>query len=356
MSRYFILVPILLFIVTSCGSNESSRSSISEQDDELVLMTHDSFAISEELLAEFEAEYGVRINLLPAGDAGSALNQAILSRDNPLADLFYGVDNAFLGRALEEEIFEPYRSPLLESIPDSLELDDSYHLLPVDYGDVCLNYDKNWFAQNTQAPPVSLLDLVEPEYERLLVVENPATSSPGLAFLLATIDVFGTKGSYTYLDFWQELRENGVMVTDGWEDAYFGHFSATGNGDRPIVVSYASSPPAEVVFADPPIDEPPTASVTGPGTCFRQVEFVGILQGTENQELAEKFVDFMLSKNFQEDIPLNMFVFPANQEAALPDVFVQWATLTEEPTSIDPAKIDANRERWIEAWTDVVLR
>jgi thiamine transport system substrate-binding protein len=266
------------------------------------------------------------------------------------------VDNAFLGRALTEEIFEPYRSPLLDSIPDYLELDNSYHLLPVDYGDVCLNYDKNWFEENSQAPPASLLDLVEPEFERLLVVENPATSSPGLAFLLATIDAFGMEGSYTYLDYWKELRDNDVMITDGWEDAYYGHFSATGSGDRPVVVSYASSPPAEVVFAEPPIDEPPSASVTEPGTCFRQVEFVGILKGTENQDLAEEFIDFMLSKRFQEDIPLNMFVFPANQDAALPDVFTRWATLTEKPASIDPVEIDANREEWIKAWTDVVLR
>jgi thiamine transport system substrate-binding protein len=192
MKKYLILLPILLFMITSCGSDEPSDRSKTGEVSELTVMTHDSFAASEELLAEFEAENGVKLNLLPAGDAGSALNQAILSKDNPLADLLYGVDNAFLGRALTEEIFEPYRSPLLDSIPDYLELDNSYHLLPVNYGDVCLNYDKNWFEENSQVPPASLLDLVEPEYERLLVVENPATSSPGLAFLLATIDAFGT--------------------------------------------------------------------------------------------------------------------------------------------------------------------
>jgi len=356
MNKKLILLTVLMFMIASCGSDATSGSLETDRVDELTLMTHDSFAISEELLAEFESEYGAKMILLPAGDTGAALNQAILSQDNPLADLFFGVDNAFLGRALAEEIFEPYQSPLLESIPDKLELDDSYHLLPVDYGDVCLNYDKKWFAQNLQSPPRSLSDLAEAEYENLLVVENPATSSPGLAFLLATIDEFGTEGSYTYVDYWQALRENGVLVTDGWEDAYFGHFSATSSGDRPLVVSYASSPPAEVVFADPPINEPPTASVTSPGTCFRQIEFVGILKGTENRDLAERFVDFMLSKDFQEDIPLNMFVFPANQDAALPDVFVQWAALTEEPASIAPAEIDANREDWIEVWTDVVLR
>jgi thiamine transport system substrate-binding protein len=319
-------------------------------------MTHDSFDASEEVLAEFEAANNARIVLLPAGDTGAALNQAILSKDDPLADVFFGVDNSFMSRALGADLFEAYESPLLANVPDELELDSSFRLLPVDYGDVCLNYDKAWFADHDLSLPQSLVDLTDAKYQGLTVVENPATSSPGLAFLLATVDVFGVDGDYTYLDYWRDLRANDVLVTAGWEDAYYGQFSAAGSGDRPLVVSYASSPPAEVVFADPPVEEPPTASVTEPGTCFRQVEFVGILKGTAEREVAEALIDFLLSKTFQEDIPLHMFVFPANQDAALPEVFVQWAAVPAEPTYVDPAEINANREAWIEAWTDVVLR
>ena len=323
---------------------------------ELTVMTHDSFDASEEVLAQFEADHNVKLVLLPAGDAGTALNQAILSRDNPLADVFYGVDNTFLSRALDADLFESYESPLLAEVPDRFELDDSYRMLPVDYGDVCLNYDKAWFAENEVEPPQGLDDLADPAYKGLLVAENPATSSPGLAFLLATIDTYGTEGDYTYLDYWADLRENDVMITNDWNDAYYGNFTVASDGDRPIVVSYASSPPAEVIFADPPVDEAPSASVTAPGTCFRQVEFVGILHGTERRELAKAFVDFMLSETFQEDIPLKMFVFPVNENAELPEAFVQYAELSEEPASVDPAQIDANREQWIEAWTDTVLR
>lgn len=348
-------IPLILLIVcsllaTACTTQEP------DQPAKLTLMTHDSFDIGEAVLEEFESANGVEIVLLPAGDAGVALNQAILSKENPLADVFFGVDNTFMSRALEADIFEAYDSTELANVPDNLKLDASNRLLPVSYGDVCLNYDKEWLSARGIEPPGSLLDLTMPEYRDLTVVQNPATSSPGLAFLLATVDAFGEEATYSYLDYWRELRDNGVLVTDGWEDAYFGRFSAASDGNRPIVVSYASSPPAEVVFADPPIDEPPTASVTGPGTCFRQIEFVGILRGASQPEHARAFVDFMLGKSFQEDIPLHMFVFPANAEAELPEVFTKWAPLSEEPATVEPAAIDRNREKWINAWTDVVLR
>ncbi len=356
-----MLFLIIVFLLVSCGvempaPDDSQSLDTAEPVTELTLMSHDSFAISEDVLSEFEEMAGARIVLLPAGDTGAALNQAILAKDNPLADLFFGVDNTFMSRALAEDIFEPYQSASLDLVPDSLELDETYRLIPVDYGDVCLNYDIDWFVKNELNPPTTLTDLTQPPYESLTIVENPATSSPGLAFLLTTIATFGEEGRYSYLDFWRDMRQNDVMVVDGWEEAYFGQFSATSDGERPLVVSYASSPPAEVVFADPPVDRPPTASVTEPDTCFRQVEFVGILRGTQNRDGAEKLVDFMLSKRFQEDIPLNMFVFPANQEAELPDVFLEWADIPNEPAMVSPEEIDAHREEWIEAWTDVVLR
>jgi thiamine transport system substrate-binding protein len=316
-------------------------------------MSHDSFNVSEEVIAEFEAANNVSVELLPSGDAGAALNQAILSKNNPLADVFFGVDNTFLSRALKADIFEPYASPLLADVPDDLELDAGHRLLPVDYGDVCLNYDKFWFAERGIEPPANLESLKDPTYKGLTVVENPATSSPGLAFLLATVGGFGEDG---YLDYWQSLRENDVLVVDGWEEAYYGQFTAASDGDRPIVVSYASSPPAEVYFAEQPREEAPTGVVLADGACFRQIEFIGILRGTKQSVLAEKLIDFMLDKRFQEDIPLQMFVFPANQTAALPEVFVKFAETPERPAFVSPEAIEANREAWIEAWTETVLR
>jgi thiamine transport system substrate-binding protein len=344
MKRWLIILFLLGTAVTACNANEPAV---------ITLMSHDSFAISEETIAAFEAENGVTVELLPSGDAGAALNQAILAKDVPLADVFFGVDNTFMGRALAAGIFEPYESPLLVQIPDELELDAEHRLLPVDYGDVCLNYDKAWFATNGLPLPQSLADLTDPAYAGLLVVENPATSSPGLAFLLATIAEFGEEG---YLDFWANLRANDVLVTNGWEEAYRGSFSVASDGERPLVVSYASSPPAEFIYADPPLAEAPSASLVGPGMCYRQIEFVGILAGTEKRELAEKLIDFMLSQPFQEDMPLNMFVYPANEQAALPAAFVEWTQVPGETAVLSPETIDSHREQWIEAWTEVVLR
>lgn len=328
-----------------CGEKKESPT--------LTVMVHDSFKISDALVKDFEKSHGCTLVILRAGDAGAVLNQALLTKNNPLADVLFGVDNTFMSRALDGGIFEPYASPLLSDIPDELELDRSHRLLPVDFGDVCLNYDKAWFTKHGVNPPTTLEDLLKPAYKDLLVVENPATSSPGLAFLLTTIGCFGEKG---FREYWRGLRNNGVLVTSGWEDAYWGQFSAASKGSRPIVVSYATSPAAEVYFSESKPAEPPTAAVLTPNTAFRQIEFVGVLKGAKNKALAQAFVDMMLDRSFQEQIPLSMFMFPANKNARLPDVFLKHARSADKPVALDAGDISAKREAWIEAWTEVVLR
>jgi thiamine transport system substrate-binding protein len=344
MKQIVFLVLTVTFALVSCAPKAPP---------ELTVMTHDSFAVSQEVVQAFEQVNNVKVTFLASGDAGAALNKAILTKDAPLADVLYGVDNTFLSRALEADIFETYRSPGLAKIPAAFQLDLSNRLSPVDYGDVCINYDKAYFAGKNLSVPAELEDLLIPEYNGLLVVENPATSSPGLAFLLATVAHFGDPG---YLDFWAALRDNGLVVVNDWETAYYTNFSASsGRGSQPMVVSYGSSPPAEVIFAETPLNDAPTASIVGPDTCFRQIEFVGILKGTQQRALAEKFVDFMLSKQFQEDMPSQMFVFPVNPDATLPDAFVKYAQIPDQPAQLDSSLIAANREKWIQAWTDVVL-
>ena len=322
----------------------------------LTVMTHDSFDLSREVITAFEESCNCEVQFLKAGDTGLMLNQTLLSKDNPLADVLYGVDNTFLSRALAGDIFEPYQSPLLADVADGLKLDPTFRMLPVDYGDVCLNYDKAWFEEHELAPPDDLPALTQPEYRGLTVVSNPATSSPGLVFLLTTVGRFGETGSYTYLDYWAGLRANDVLVADGWEDAYWGHFTYASDGDRPIVVSYASSPPVEVYFSEEAFDEAPTGVVVADGSCFRQIEFVGVLKGTENRDLAEQWIDFMLGTTLQEDIPLKMFVFPASSKAELPEVFSRFAEVPQSPATVDPEAIESNREAWIRAWVKAVLR
>ena len=342
MKKLTLLLSSLLFLLVSCTPKEPAT---------LTVMAHDSFAISEDVVTAFETANNVDVVFLASGDAGTMLNKAILAKDAPLADVMFGVDNTFLSRALEADIFDAYQSPALSDIPAEFVLDSSFRALPVDYGDVCINYDKKYFAENNVAVPTSFEDLAKPEYNGLLVVENPATSSPGLAFMLATRAYFGDG----FLDYWQSLKENGVVVVDGWETAYYTNFSASsGQGPQPMVVSYASSPAAEVFFATEPPADAPTASIVASGMCFRQIEFVGILKNGQNRDLAEKFVDFMLGKQFQEDMPLNMFVYPVNQSAQLPDVFMQYAQVAKQPASITYDDIAANRDAWIEAWNEVM--
>lgn len=338
----WVLVSFMLF---GCAPAEPGQ---------LTVMTHDSFSISEKLIQTFEQAEQVQVRFLASGDAGAVLNKAILTRDAPLADVMFGVDNTFLSRALNADIFEPYSSPVLSQISPEFQLDPSMRLTPVDFGDVCINFDKAYFARQALPVPETLEDLLHPEYRDLFVTPNPATSSPGLAFLLATVKHFGDPG---YLDFWAGLRDNGLVVVGDWETAYYTNFSASsGRGLQPLVVSYATSPPAEVVFAEVEMTEAPTASIVGPQTCFRQIEFVGILKGTRQLALAEKFIDFLLSEPFQEDVPLQMFVFPVNSRAVLPEVFVQFAQVPEQPAEMSPAEIAQNRDAWIAAWTETVLR
>ncbi len=319
---------------------------------EIVLMSHDSFNATESLIAEFEKANNAKVKVLKSGDAGAALNQAILAKNNPLGDAFFGVDNTFLSRALKADIFEPYKPADADKIPAQFVLDKQFAMTPIDYGDVCLNYDVAYFKKKNLQPPQTLDDLTKPPYKSMTVVENPATSSPGLAFLVATVGRYGDK----YLDFWKAMRANDVLVSEGWEDAYYAKSSWGGKGgDRPIVVSYATSPAAEVFFSGGKLTAPPTGNVLGASACFRQIEFVGVFKGAKNPDLAKKFIDFMLTTKFQEDIPAQMFVFPVRPDAKLPD-FYKWAEIPKEPANVSAEAIDANRDKWIKEWTAVMLR
>ncbi len=314
---------------------------------QITVVTHDSFAVSVGIIEAFEERTGITVQLLAGEDTGSLLSQIVLTKDNPIADVVYGIDNTFLQRALEEDLFVPYRSPALATVPAELQLDPQGRVTPIDYGDVCVNY---WSDALDGPPPETLSDLTDPRHAGSFVTQNPETSSPGLAFLLATVAAFGEEG---WEDYWAALADGGVSVTAGWSEAYFGDFVA-GGGDRALVTSYATSPVAEVLFADPPTDTPPTGVLTD--GCFRQIEFAGILAGTSNLAGAQAFVDFMLSDEFQEDIPLNMFVFPASTTAQVPEVFATHAVAVEEPLSLDPALIAAERDNWTRRWVEIVLR
>jgi len=335
----------LAFAVFAAGCGGGSTP------DEVVLVTHDSFAISKDVKAAFERESGLTLRILQGGDANEMLNRALLTAGDPQGDAIFGLDDSVLSRALDGDLLEEYHSPELSTLEPDFSAPDP-HVTPVDHGEVCLNVDRTWFASHGIPPPRTLADLVLHRYRNQLVVENPATSSPGLAFLLATIATYGDR----WEAYWRALRANGVLAVDGWEEAYTQQVSgASGSpGKRPIVVSYASSPAAEVIFASKPPATAPTAAVED--GCYRQVEYAGVLRGARNEQGAKELIDFMLSRRFQADVPGSMFVYPVRAGVPLPEAFAKHALVPEDPLSLPAAEIDANRDRWLAAWTDIVVR
>ena len=351
-----LAVGLGLVTLSACGSSDGDDAS-GGGSKTVTLVSHNSWAVSKDVVAAFEKQSGYRLKVLEDGDAGQAVNKAVLTKDNPQGDVFFGVDNTLLSRALDNGLFQPYEAEGSDKVLPVYRVDqDKHRVTPVDTGDVCVNYDKAWFSEHGLTPPKSFDDLIKPEYKDLLVVENASTSSPGLGFLLGTAAEYGDDG---WQDYWKKLKANGVKVVDGWEQAYNEEFSGSAGGkqakaDRPLVVSYASSPPAEVVYADPK----PTTAPTGvaEGTCFRQVEYAGLLSNAKNPEGGKALLDFLLTKQFQDDMPLNMFVYPVLEGAQVPEEFVKFGPQAKDPETMDPAKIADNRDQWVKSWTSLVLK
>ncbi|WP_329364172.1 thiamine ABC transporter substrate-binding protein [Streptomyces sp. NBC_00669] len=347
-------------VLAGCGGSGSGsgsgKASGGKPSKTVTLVSHDSFAASKSVMAEFTKETGYTVKVLRGGDAGAAVNQAILTKDHPRGDVFFGVDNTLLSRALGNGLFDSYTAKGLDQVPADVQLDAGKHrVTPIDSGDVCVNYDRAYFTSHHLAPPQTFADLIKPQYKNLLVTENVSTSSPGLAFLLGTAATYGDAGWQAY---WKKLKANGVQVVDSWEQAYDSAFSGSAagkkaKGDKPLVVSYASSPPAEVVGVNPPPAQSPVGVATG--TCFRQIEFAGVLHGAKNPAGAEAFIDFMLSRTFQQDMPLQMYVDPVVKGATEPEVFTKYGAKVPHPTTLAPDKIAAKRDDWVKSWNSIVL-
>jgi thiamine transport system substrate-binding protein len=340
--------------LAACGNDTPAATA-----DTVTLVTYDSFPKADtslnEALATFTADTGIEVDVLVAGDTGTMLSKASLTAGNPEGDVMWGIDNTLLSRAIADDIFEPYlATPIADGsvqiAQEFLDLVPNAEATPVDFGDVCVNYDIDWFAERGLEPPTTFADLIDPAYAGQLVVQNPATSSPGLVFLLATIHEYGLEG---WQDYWSQLGANGVEVVDSWTSAYYERFTWAGGGPTPMVVSYGSSPPAEVLFADPPRTDAPTGVIED--TCFRQVEFAGVLRGTDAPDAARELVDFLISDAFQQELALNVFVYPTNQAVELPQEFIDFAVVPDTSRTLDPTVIDAERSTWINEWTELVL-
>ncbi len=355
-----VLVPIAALAgVVPFAATAAATAVTADEQATVTLVTYDSFPTADTTLNQsldrFTAETGIEVEILVAGDTGTMVSKAILTAGNPEGDVLFGVDNTYVSRAVEGGVFEPYEASGLEAVPaEFLEAApsdaDGPLVTPVDYGDVCVNYDIDWFDEHDLEPPTDLRSLTDPAYEDLLVVENPATSSPGLAFLMATVAEFG--GDWP--EFWADLDANGVEVVDDWTGAYYERFSGASDGPKPLVVSYGSSPPFEVIYAEEPVEQPSTGVLAD--TCFRQIEFAGVLAGTDAPAEARQLVDWMIGADFQAEIALNLFVYPVNDAVTLPAEIEEFSVVPDEPYTLEPDEITANREEWIEVWTDTVQR
>lgn len=354
MRRRTIVIPLLALglALAGCSSTEPEASPTPGQPSTVRLLAHDSFVLSEDLLAQLTAETGITLEVVSGSDAGSMVAGAVLAAGNPTADVMFGVDNTLLSRALDAGVFEPYESPELATLLPELQGDTGGGLVtPIDFGDVCVNIDDAELTARGVPAPATLDDLIDPTYRDMLVVQDPATSSPGLAFLLATIARYGDG----WPDYWTSLRENGVSVAGSWTDAYYGEFSGGGEGTRPLVVSYATSPPAEIVYAEDPKPERPSTSVMTDG-CYRQVEYAGVLAGAANPKGAQTVIDWLISEPVQADVPLSMFVFPARMGVPLPQVFEQFAATVDDPLQLPADDVAANLADWLAEWGSVMGR
>lgn len=363
-----VLVTALSIFGAACGSSGSSSNPTTAIGPVLVngtlprfdspvtlrVATHDSFAVTQSVLDEFEAETNISVELLPSGDAAAMTNAAILTAGNPVADVIFGFDENLLGSVLENNLLVAYEPERLRNVESGFNIDTSGFATPIDHGNVCVNFDRAAFSKSGVSLPSTFEDLTGSSVKNDLVVEDPSTSTPGLAFMLATIATFGggndSSSNAAWLNYWRELKANGVTVVDSWETAYYGSFSGgSGKGDRPLVVSYASSPPAEVADTTLAVDQSPTGVVTS--TCYRQTEFAGILRGTANAKPAAAFLEFMLGASFQADVPGQMYVYPVVAGTPLPPAFEKYTAPVPTPLSLPYSEVAANRDRWIAQWS-----
>lgn len=336
----------------------------------LTILDQGAFDYMHEAIAPaFEDLTGATLHVIDGGDAGTALRTAILSAGNPPADLLFGTDNVlFFTDEIEEKcVFLPYESPNLDAINttvvnvDQFRIDGKLWATPVDQGYVSVNYDIRLDNETSGVRgPQSLRELAQPKWASTFAIPDPRFSSPGLLFLLATIDTFGETGDYTWKTYWAELMDRGALITKDWTTAYVYHFTAgygqyndtTFVGGRQIVVSYTTSPAVEVYFGTPDV---PSVSLEPEQGVMQQLETLAILRGSKNVALAQAFIDFALTPDFQNNNAPAMAVYPATNDIDIPDEFTELATDPSELKLADvtPTEIDANLDRWLDEWVDL---
>ena len=318
MKRIFALLTVALSLGLSACTNNTVAS--------ITLVAHDSFVMSDELISEYNKTVGPELTIVRAGDVGEMTGKLVLTKDAPIADVVYGIDNTFA------------------SVIDENKVLGENKLVPINFADICFNVDIQYFNEKNLAIPDHWKELIQPKYKNLAVIENPNLSSTGLGFLVSTFAAFSTEDETT--SWWKSFKNNGVKVAASWEDAYYGDFSGSaGKGKYPVVLSYSSSPADEV-------DENGNAkTVALRKDCFRQIEYAGVLKNA-NYQAGEALIKFMLGKSFQEALPAAMYVYPIDETVALPE---SWALRAPAAISTIGGNLDIakNRSAWLSAYNKV---
>jgi len=332
-------VGLLIVLLLAFSLAAASRPVAAQET--LTVYSYDSIEPwMKQIIPMFEKEYGVKVNLILLGDAGQVLNRLILEKNNPQADVVVGIDNSYLQKAIQEGVLEPYKPPNAQYIPDWIidDFDPNFYLTPYDYGAIAIVYKKD----EVQNPPKTFEDLLKPEWKGKLIIEDPRTSSTGMAFLLWTIGVYGDKWPY----FWAKLRDNDVIVVKGWTAGW----EMWDKGQAPLFLSYATDP----AYSACNYNDTGIGAIFLNNTAYVQIEGAGIVKGAKHLELAKEFINFLISKEAQEKLPLNQWMFPVNEEVQLPECF-SYALKPENPVKLSPEEIAQNTDKWIREWTAIMV-
>ncbi len=307
---------------------------------ELVIYTYSSFAsgIAQKVLPIFEKQNNVKVKLLSFGDAGNVLARLILEKDQPKADVVIGLDQPLLKRAISEGLLIKFVPENISMIKNKELLDMRGYGIPFDYGAIALVYN----TEKINNPPKSFKELLDERFKRKLVVQDPRTSSTGLSFMLWTVAVFGEDG---FLDYWKSLKNNILTITPGWDEA----FSMLETGEADIMVSYATDG-AYSYHEYGSLKYLPVVMEEG---AFVQIEYAAIVKGSKNIELAKKFIEFVLSKEFQSHVPLNQWMYPV-VEIELPKAY-KYAPKIDKVLPFDYSIFEQKGKDWLEKWAEVMI-
>ncbi len=322
-------------------SAKASKEEAAQEAQTLVVYATDSF-LSEwgpapQVFPKFEEKYGIKIESRQVGSAGEIVNLVIMDKGKQSADIIIGADNNLLSTLLDNDVLAPYKPAGIEKVKDELLFDKTYHLIPYDYSFFALVYDSN----KIKNPPKSLDDLLKPEYKKSLIIMDPRTSSPGLGFLMWTVKCKGEG----YKDYWKKLMPNILTVSESWSSGY-GLFT---NGEAPMVTSYTTSPAYHVEYDK--IENIKTV-LFDEGN-YMQTEGAGILKNAPHMDAAKKFMDFILSEDFQKEIPLTNWMYPVT-DIPMPASYKS-APVSDKPLLLEPKEISKNMDSWLNGWLESTL-